>query len=978
MQRVTIILAYFFICVNCCFGQQYPFVHYTPKDGLISNVIRSIYQDSKGRLYFASVHGLSVYDGSRFTNYNSKNGLSFDVVNCIMEMANDSVWIVTNTKSINCLVNGKLKLLPLKKMDFIINNICKDEKGNLYGAAEEGLCMFDKDQFIKLPLIDLNGKDINSYLSYVFSAGDYLLIQRDNSMFPGPADVLYLYNKITKKVTAELSNLNTVQIAPDGRIWAGTKDHIKAIDTVLLKKGELVLQDLPAKYVQIRNLGNFLIYFDAGNNCWLGNQSNLLVKASPNGSVTTFTPGSGINMFTISFIMQDREGITWIASINDGVTKLVHSNFSYIEEPFGIRHPSDISYNATTGNLLIYSSSAHTAVIIHDNEKKYFHFKDSVSLTRLIESPYGFFGIGRNNIYKLDQKNGMLCPTKILSDSPDNVYPNFIIDKNDNLLVSGKYHLSAIIDGKKIYKISVPFFADVPVSDSKGNIWLATRSNDLLMYQTHPEDPSNYLEQKLYFKKELEGISPRSIIIDKYDNIWIGTRNHGIHVFSLINKKLIKKYIITPASGLSDEFTTHLSCDIENVIWASSVSGLDKIVVRNGTPLVENITRQNNIYQSLFKVAIDKNNIVWGLGSNGLIKIIPEPDRSVDYSPMLMVTMIKAGKDTITDKASLSHKQNNLSFSFAATSFLNEKQVMYSYRLQGGSNDQWSEPSNNATVSFIDLHQGNYRLDIKANFPANRYPEQIISYNFLIAPAWWQTWWFRSVIGLLIIVLLIIGFRFYYRRKLEKQMALLEKQQAIEKERTRIATDMHDDLGAGLSRIKFLSQSILKKRGNDEVITAELEKITSFSDEMSEKMGEIIWALNEKNDTLADLIAYTRSYTVEYLANHGIKCEATTPLHLPGNFITGEMRRNIFLSVKECLHNIVKHAEATKVFFSIQVNGKMQVIIHDNGKGIDWNNQRAFSNGIANLKKRMKEINGSVTFSNEKGTKVSLAIPLNL
>jgi signal transduction histidine kinase len=226
----------------------------------------------------------------------------------------------------------------------------------------------------------------------------------------------------------------------------------------------------------------------------------------------------------------------------------------------------------------------------------------------------------------------------------------------------------------------------------------------------------------------------------------------------------------------------------------------------------------------------------------------------------------------------------------------------------------------------------------------------------------------------MIIGILIIGFRFYYKRRLEKQMAALEKKQAIEKERTRIATDMHDDLGAGLSRIKFLSQSILNKKGTDEVITAELEKITSFSDEMSEKMGEIIWALNEKNDTLADLIAYTRSYTMEYLANHQIECEADTPLHLPANFITGEMRRNIFLSVKECLHNIVKHAEASKVFFSVQLNGMMQIIIHDNGKGIDWNNQRAFSNGIENIRRRMKEVNGEVKFSNEKGTVVSLTI----
>jgi signal transduction histidine kinase len=208
-------------------------------------------------------------------------------------------------------------------------------------------------------------------------------------------------------------------------------------------------------------------------------------------------------------------------------------------------------------------------------------------------------------------------------------------------------------------------------------------------------------------------------------------------------------------------------------------------------------------------------------------------------------------------------------------------------------------------------------------------------------------------------------------------MAWLEKQQAIEKERTRIATDMHDDLGAGLSRIKYLSQSLLNKKG-DEIMKPELEKITIFSDEMSEKMGEIIWALNEKNDTLADLIAYTRSYTVEYLANHGIKCEADTPSHLPANFITGEIRRNIFLSVKECLHNIVKHSQATKVFFSVQLNGKMQITIHDNGKGIDWGNRRAFSNGIENLNKRMKEIKGSVNFSNEKGTKVSMTIPLIL
>jgi signal transduction histidine kinase len=339
--------------------------------------------------------------------------------------------------------------------------------------------------------------------------------------------------------------------------------------------------------------------------------------------------------------------------------------------------------------------------------------------------------------------------------------------------------------------------------------------------------------------------------------------------------------------------------------------------------------------------------------------------------------MIKTGKDTVFERSSFSHHQNNFSFYFAATSFFDEKQTLYSYRLHGGSNNQWSEPSNNSSVSFIDLPAGEYTLEIKAIFPAGRYPEQFITYKFSISPAWWQTWWFRVLSSLVAVTILTIIFRSYYRRKLERQKSFLEKQQAIERERTRIATDMHDDLGAGLSRIKFLSQSLLNKK-KDEIMKPELEKITAFSDEMSEKMGEIIWALNEKNDTLADLIAYTRSYAAEYLASHDIQCEANTPMNLPGTFITGEMRRNIFLSVKECLHNIVKHAGATKVCFSIELNHTMQIIIHDNGKGIDWNFQRSFSNGVQNIEKRMKEINGRVSFKNEKGTKVSLTIPISL
>ena len=981
MQRTIILLAYFFICANssaqtAASDGQYPFVNYTPKDGLISNMIKNIYQDSKGRLYFTSLHGLSVYDGSRFINYNSKNGLNYDLVNCIMEMGDDSIWVITNSTKINGLVKGKMKLLSIHDDGYIINNLCKDANGDIYAAAEEGLLVFNKeDRFIKLPFVDANGVDVSSYISFTFSVGDYLLVQRDNSMLPTQNEMLYLYNKITKKITAEIPGIYAVQVAKDGRTWLSTEKNIMAVDTAELARGKLVLQELPQQFAQLTNKGKYFIIFDNENNCWLGNQRNVLIKASPDGTITSFNEAAGLKMFFVNSIFKDREGITWIATNNTGVSKLVHTNFSHIEKPFAIVNASDISYD--NESVLIYSFPTNTAVIIHNNEKKYLHVKGATPFTKLIKTPNGFFAIDRNIIYRVDQAGDILYPKAILSDSSSNIYPNLIVDKHGNVIVPGKYHLTAVINGKIISKTRIPFFADIPATDSKGNIWIATRANDLLMYKTHPEDPSNYLEQKFFFKKELAGISPRSIIIDKNDNIWIGTRNHGIHVYSIENGKLIQKFVLTPAHGLSDEFTSHLTCDAENSIWASSALGLDKVTIKNGVPVVENITKQNNIYQSVFTIVSDKDNNVWGLVSNGVIKITPEKKEISNYSPTLMVSMLKAGKDTINNGTSLTHKQNNLSFNFTATSFLNEKQVQYSYRLQGGTNNQWSEPSNNTTVSFIDLPPGDYSLDIKANFPAGRYAEQSISYKFSITPAWWQTWWFKSIAGLLITGLLIIGFRLYYRRKLEKKMAILEKQQAVEKERTRIATDMHDDLGAGLSRIKFLSETIGIKKQQHEPIEEDVNKIREYSHEMIDKMGEIVWALNEKNDSLSDLLSYTRAYTMEYLAQNGINCKTEMPDNFPSVFVSGEFRRNVFLTIKEALHNVVKHSQATEVKLTVNINHHLTIDLKDNGTGFDQNNIRSFSNGLSNMESRVKEIGGKIEIRNKQGTVVNLSIPLN-
>src|SRR6185369_274471 len=248
---------------------------------------------------------------------------------------------------------------------------------------------------------------------YVISKGDYLLIHRDNTMLSGPTDILYLYNKITKRVTAEMQDVFMVQMAPDGRVWASTHNHIIALDTLLLRKGKLSAQDLPHKYDQLKNLGKFFILFDAGNNCWVGNQTNLLLKANADGDITRFTSASGLSMFFINYIMQDREGSTWIATNNDGVSKLIHSNLSLIVKPFDLAYTSDISYNAAKNNLLIYSMPTALVSIIHNNKKATLSIQGTQTFTKLAETPFGIYGVDQNTLYKLEQKGNMPFPKAI-------------------------------------------------------------------------------------------------------------------------------------------------------------------------------------------------------------------------------------------------------------------------------------------------------------------------------------------------------------------------------------------------------------------------------------------------------------------------------------------------------------------------------------------------------------------------------------
>ena len=212
------------------------------------------------------------------------------------------------------------------------------------------------------------------------------------------------------------------------------------------------------------------------------------------------------------------------------------------------------------------------------------------------------------------------------------------------------------------------------------------------------------------------------------------------------------------------------------------------------------------------------------------------------------------------------------------------------------------------------------------------------------------------------------------RKEFEKQMAVM---QATQQERDRISTDMHDELGSGVTAIRLMSE-ILKSRMKDQTFP-ELEKISSSANDLLGKMNTIIWTMKSSNDTLESLVAYIRVHAIEYFDNTPIICSVQLPAVIPQVDISGEKRSNIFLSVKEALNNALKHSQASEIRIKISAKDQELLIqVTDNGVGMDPEALRRFGNGLNNMRRRMESIGGLFKIDNREkgGTMLCFVVPI--
>lgn len=235
-----------------------------------------------------------------------------------------------------------------------------------------------------------------------------------------------------------------------------------------------------------------------------------------------------------------------------------------------------------------------------------------------------------------------------------------------------------------------------------------------------------------------------------------------------------------------------------------------------------------------------------------------------------------------------------------------------------------------------------------------------------------------------ILLFLVGGILFFFNWKTKQKLKnQLIKDTAIreteEQERIRIAKDIHDDLGSGLSKIKFLSEIIHQKTTTQPDVQTSSEAVKETANKMIENMRDLIWALNPENTTLANLIARMREYTTDYVEDYPMEVNYDFPENIPQTAISKESHRELFMVIKESLNNIVKHSNATRIHFAIVLDAKqIRITIKDNGQGFSTETKSS-GNGLRNMQSRLTQIGGKIDIESNtnQGTSIDLVLPLS-
>ena len=324
---------------------------------------------------------------------------------------------------------------------------------------------------------------------------------------------------------------------------------------------------------------------------------------------------------------------------------------------------------------------------------------------------------------------------------------------------------------------------------------------------------------------------------------------------------------------------------------------------------------------------------------------------------------------------------NQMEFEFTALSLASPESVLFRYKLEGLDQD-WVDAGGVRVARYPHIPPGDYRFRVTACNHDGIWNDAGRSLALTVAPYLWEAAWFRIVAVVSASGLFGAGVLLAVRRRYWRKLERLQQAQALERERTRIAQDLHDDLGAGLVEINLGSELAQDSALGPDEVREHTREIGARAREMVIALDEIVWAVNPKHDSVSSLASYFCQFAQHFLKTTSVRCHLDVARDLPAAPLNAEQRHNLFLAFKEALCNVVQHAGATDLRLAITASGgTLTVVVNDNGRGLTPGvpGERSGADGLGNMQRRLQQLGGScdLTSSPESGTTVTFKVPLS-
>ena len=967
------------------------------KDGLTSDNIHSICQDSLGYIWIGTGEGLSKFDSKEFHNYSITTGLTSEkIFEVVADKKNPGVvWIGTDG-GVDKYIDNKFKAFGsgLSSSMKVIDALYLNENNILWCGTDSGLFNIENDSInlfpntFKFGYISSINSDLNGNIWFASERGIFKLSVKNK---------LLTHVVLPKRLTQQVSQLYRNK---KGEIWAATLGGY--LYKIYPYSKSPVYINLQASILKIIE--------DEKNNLWIGTSRGIF-KFRESDFAYNFhellTTENGLLENNISALLFDRENILWVGTNDDGLQKLVHQNLFKFHIPKKYISENYASTSVDTNNHFWISLADGLMETWQDKSKKWhihFHLLKQDSSNNYLPDIY----CSNTNLIYMAYSNGIIKIYKIVNKEPLSTNPsNLKLNKHFNLADKLKFYgiftiycdkrnyiwcsaldLGVVVIGptrkRKIVKIytegdGLPDNSVRKIfEDSNGNFWFGGYDHGLseFSYGKVLSDLKLKLNHNLiytHYYTSINGLpdnSIRSISEDKNGDLLIGTRYGGLAILSGNKFRIISR-----KQGLFSNAIWSITKTPGKEFWLGTQSGVQEISANLKPELILNNELPKEPYYS---ISCSKNNVLCFVNNTDIYIFEPSLETGKILPPPIYLSHLLVNGQEVKIKNNLSFAsfQNTITFDFIGIVNRSENLTNYLYRLLN-VNKKWNLLRDHNSITYASLRPGSYTFQVIAEDNNNIKSTHPAELTFTIAEPFYEQWWFISIILIIIILSIVIAAKIRIHRLL-----------AIEKIRTRIAADLHDEIGSGLTRIAILSENALRdEKSNDKSSddsaekysrTNSIERVGKISRNLVDSMIDVIWSIDPKYDSLNDFIFNFRTYANEVCEAKNIKLFIDTK-NIDKVKVNSQIKRSLQLVSKEALNNALKYSGCTTIKYSFTVRYKeINIQIEDNGKGFEIGKVK-LGHGLYNMEKNIKALSG--TFICEpilgKGTKISIKFPVH-